>query len=147
MTEIIYEINYYRKLNYTKEETKNKQKEQNIPNSKSKSLPVMNRKETHKKWGHQYKDNCDKMAKYMGIKFQGTIDHTGFGLVKSIEKLVTKVIQRKATKSIERICIDTAGPYPANPCGTRYWMCALDDFVYMYWLHFTKIKSEMVKFV
>ena len=54
---------------------------------------------------------------------------------------------RKATKAGERICIDTTGPYPANLCGTQYWMCGLYDYTDMSWLHFEKRKSEMDKYV
>ena len=52
-------------------------------NSRSKSVQVMNRKEAHEKWVHQYKYNCDKMAKYMGIKLQVNIDYASCGLVKA----------------------------------------------------------------
>ena len=37
---------------------------------------------------------------------------------------------------------------PLNNTGiTRYCICDLDDFTYVSWLHFAKIKSEMVKYV
>ena len=70
----------------------------------------MNRKEDHKQWVNQYKNNCDKMAKCMGIMFQGRLDYTGCGLVKSIEKGVEKVSKINSTKSGESICIDATCP-------------------------------------
>jgi hypothetical protein len=108
---------------------------------------IMNRKEAHEKWGHQYKDGCDLMAKYMGIKLQGKLSCTGCGLVKAREKGVAKKSSRQATKKGERISIDTTGPYPKTGKGTKYWMCALDDFTDMSWLHFAKSKNEMTKFI
>ena len=45
-----------------------KTKKVNTPNFKSKSLPAINGKETHKKWVHQYKDNCKKNGKIYGNK-------------------------------------------------------------------------------
>ena len=120
---------------------------QNDNKNKKTSTTMMNRKEAHEKWGHQYKDGCDLMAKYMGIKLQGKLSCTGCGLVKSREKGVAKKSTRFATKRGERICIDTTGPYPKNGKGTKYWMCALDDYSDMCWLHFAKNKSEMTKFI
>ena len=83
----------------------------------------------------------------MGIKFQGRLDCTGFGIVKSKEKGVTKVTNRKATKSGEHVCIDNKRTHPENPGKKHYWMCALDDFTNIDWLQFSKRKSEMIKFV
>ena len=60
----------------------------------------MNRKEDHKQWVNQYKNNCDKMAKCMGIMFQGRLDYTGCGLVKSIEKDVYILSNIKSTESV-----------------------------------------------
>ena len=45
---MIYEINYDNKLKDTEEETNKKKKEENNPNSKGKSVTVVNRKEAHK---------------------------------------------------------------------------------------------------
>ena len=130
-----------------KKEIINNKKEENNLNSKGKSVLVMNRKEAHKQWGNQYKNNCDKMEKCMGIMFQGRIYYTGCGLVKSIEKRVEKVSKINSTKSGERICLDATCPYLTNPGGTRYFMCDLYDFTDISWLYFMKRKSEMVKFV
>ena len=52
-----------------------------------------------------------------------------------------------STKAGYHVFVDTAGSYPANPGGTHYWVFSLDYFADMYWLHFAKRKSEMVKFV
>ena len=60
---------------------------------------MTNRKEAHEKWGNKYKDNCDKMEIYMGIKYQGRLYCTGCGIVKSTEKGVAKVSKIKVTKS------------------------------------------------
>ena len=59
-------------------------------NSRSKSVQVMNRKEAHEKWVHQYKYNCDKMEEYVGIKSQGRLDCTGCVIVKARGKMVEK---------------------------------------------------------
>ena len=107
----------------------------------------MNRKEAHEKWGHQYKDNCNKMAKYMGIKQHGNLNCTGCYLVKASENGVGKLGKRKATKSGEHVCIDNKRTHPENPGKKHYWMCALDDFTNIDWLQFSKRKSEMIKFV
>lgn len=131
--------------NYKDNQADNKGTKENKPKNTTKT--VMNRKEAHEKWGHQYKDGCDLMAKYMGIKLQGKLSCTGCGLVKAREKGVNKKSSRVATRKGERICIDTTGPYPKNGKGTRYWMCALDDYSDMCWLHFAKSKNEMTKFV
>ena len=53
MTAMIYDIN---------DDNKPKDTKKNNSNSRGKSVPVMNRKEAHEKWGHQYKDNCEKMT-------------------------------------------------------------------------------------
>ena len=52
MTAMIYEINDDKNLKDTEEETKNNRYDNN-PNSKGKSVQVMNRKEAHEKWLHQ----------------------------------------------------------------------------------------------
>ena len=57
------------------------------------------------------------------------------------------MIKRKTTKAVYCVCIDTTGPYPANPGSTFYWMCDFYCIIYMSWLYFAKRKSEMVKFV
>ena len=71
----------------------------------------MNSKEAHEKWVHQYKNNCDKVAKYMGIKLQVIVDCAGCGLVKAIKKWVAKVTKIRATKEEKHVYIDTTGPY------------------------------------
>ena len=58
----------------------------------------MNRKEAHEKWGNKYRDNCDNMRKWMGIKLKRKLDFTHCGLVKAIEigvEKVTKILQLK----------------------------------------------------
>ena len=82
----------------------------------------MNRKEAHEKWGNQYKDNYNKMVKYMGINLQVRLDCTVCGIFKAREKGFAKVSHRKATKSVGSVCIETTGPCPANTGGTGYLM-------------------------
>ena len=46
----------------------------------------MNRKEAHENGDIKNIYNCDKMEKYMGTKFQVSIDCTGCGIFKAREK-------------------------------------------------------------
>jgi hypothetical protein len=141
---LVYDIESCKEAEQNQSNDKN---EKNIERDTKVTKPKMNRTEAHEKWGHQYKDGCDLMAKYMGIQLQGKLSCTGCGRVKAREKGVAKKSQRQATRKGERICIDTTGPYPKTGKGTKYWMCALDDYTDMSWLHFAKSKSEMSKFV
>ena len=71
---------------YKKNDKNLKVQEGGGPNQKGKSVPVMNRKEAHENGDIKNIYNCDKMEKYMGTKFQVSIDCTGCGIFKSREK-------------------------------------------------------------
>ena len=100
------------------------------------------------KWGHQHKDQLDRIAKHADIKLTGKLcSCAGCGLVKARSKATVKTTQIKATKRGERIFIDATGPLPKTRGGMKYWFAAVDDYTDKTWVYFAKKKSEMVNFV
>ena len=71
------------------------------------------------------------MTKYMVTKLQGRLDCNVCGLVKAREKVVTKVINRRSTKSVERVYIDTTWPYYTTTGVIGYCICTIDDLLDM----------------
>ena len=58
----------------------------------------------------------------MGIKLQGDLIVPVVVYLNQYTR-GSKLSKGKAATAEELFCIETKGPHPGNPGGTRYWMC------------------------
>ena len=102
----------------------------------------------HKHWGHKSKQLLMKAAKYVDVKFMGTLtQYTGCGLALEKQKAVNKQASWKGKTPYLWLFVDASGPLSETMGGNKYWFQAIDNCLQYRWCTFAKKKSEMLKYM
>ena len=112
------------------------------------SMPkTMDINEAHDVYGHACNSALRMTFQDLPCKLTGSMESCdGCARAKAQAKRVGKVATNPATKSGERLCLDTSGPFNKTINGSRYWIKLVDEYSTKSWDKFAKAKSDVPKF-
>jgi len=118
--------------------SKAKQKE------KSKPMQTIDINEAHHLFVCTNEADVRETCKYYGYKPIGTYDPCqGCMISKARRAKLKKKTTDTATTRGTRLLLDTSGPFPETPAGSRYWLKILDEYTSYCWDFFMKRKNKV----
>ena len=99
---------------------------------------------------HRYSHTGEKLLRTtynaLGFKLTGILQfYDGCARSKAKSRAVRKKTYMRASQPVERICVDTTGPFPETLIVNRYWIGVVEDYSRYSWSFFTKTKSQLPK--
>jgi hypothetical protein len=121
----------------TKDEGENVRSNHSVPKS-------MDIDKLHDTLGRKGEGLLRKTCKHLGTKVTGELKACeARGLAKAKQKSLSKTTSNKATKPVERLFFDTAGPFAPTMSGSALMFCIADDCSRFSWVCFGKTKGQI----